>query len=434
MGPQASSLGNPASSLGQKKLRTCMLGNPGFVQAKRLECFFVDSIVASYSKMACSQCRVSFPMLSQDNITSTEAVMSITTVNTPKKSFFRAVVSVKGESERCFGTRHTSALHSAKKLLSNLTERISAAAKNRVMRDLRRGFRPRKHGVQPRCSWCGSQKKAKLCRGLRGKRKSDHVNGIQNSLLTRKRWKSGLPAKTNDPEEGKVGKLHYFLRMPAAHQEVAPLLLFLHGSGERGKEDGSELHKVRKHGPWKCVGAAPCFILAPQCPRGRVWPALVEDVLLMLTDVCERHVVDKSRIYITGLSMGAFGAWSLAVSQPKKFAAIVSICGGFIGGRVPMETSRAQMLKLAETDCEAYWERRKLKKCARVPVWLFHCMKDRIIDPKCSEFVFHALGGTGNENVRRTFYGDAGHHCWGKAYNTLDLYTWLLTHSQRLVH
>ena len=60
-------------------------------------------------------------------------------------------------------------------------------------------------------------------------------------------------------------------------------------------------------------------------------------------------------------------------------------------------------------------------------------MKDRIVHPKCSEFVFNALGGTGNENMRRTTYRDAGHECWGKAYNNLDLYTWLLKHSQKKI-
>ena len=287
--------------------------------------------------MACSQCSVNFPMLSQDNITSTEAVMSITTVNTPKKSFFRAVVSVKGESKRCFGTRHSSALHSAKQLLSKLTERISAAAKKRVMGVLRGGFRPRKHGVQPRCSRCGSQKKAKLCRGLRGKRKSHHDNGVQN-LIT-----------TMVSEKRQVGDLHYFLRMPLKTDmpigKPAPLCLFLHGSGERGEEDGSELSKVRVHGPWHQIGSAPFFVLAPKCPRGRVWPALVEDVLLVVKDVCERHSVDISRLYITGLSMGAFGAWSLVVSQPKRFAAIVPICGGFIGTGIPIDTSCALLLR-----------------------------------------------------------------------------------------
>ena len=102
---------------------------PVLVQARSLECSsgFPRGLILKDGVFAVL-CQ--FFMLSQDNITSTEAVMSTTTVNTQKKSFFRAVVSVKGESKRRFGTRHSSALESAKKLLSKFTERISAAAKN----------------------------------------------------------------------------------------------------------------------------------------------------------------------------------------------------------------------------------------------------------------------------------------------------------------
>ena len=188
--------------------------------------------------------------------------------------------------------------------------------------------------------------------------------------------------------------MHYFLRMPLQTEQdldmpsgsqpsgqPAPLLLFLHGSGERGKDDGSELRKVRKHGPWTCGGADQFFILAPQCPRRRVWSTFVDEVLLVLTDVCKKHAVDKSRIYLTGLSMGAIGAWSLAVTAPKKFAAIVSICGGFVfPARLPMETTRTRMLTLTEKDCYAYWPSKNLAPCARLPACFFHGAHDTIVD------------------------------------------------------
>ena len=122
------------------------------------------------------------------------------------------------------------------------------------------------------------------------------------------------------------------LRSPVRAQEdlsqPAPLLLFLHGSGERGKGDGSELHKVLKHGPWQGGGADPFFILGPQCPRGHVWPAFVKEVSQLLDDVCIRHMIDKSRVFISGFSMGAFGTWSLAVTHPHKFAGILHHYGG----------------------------------------------------------------------------------------------------------
>ena len=116
--------------------------------------------------------------------------------------------------------------------------------------------------------------------------------------------------------------------MIATCPKKKPLLLFLHGSGERGHMNGSELHKVQKDGPWDCPGADGFFILAPQCPKRLVWPTLVSEVRMLLTYICDRHDVDKSRVYITGLSMGAIGAWALAASQPQMFAAIVSVCGG----------------------------------------------------------------------------------------------------------
>jgi len=144
-----------------------------------------------------------------------------------------------------------------------------------------------------------------------------------------------------------VGVLHYFLRQPVKTSDRPALLLFfLHGVGERGNADGSELYKVREHGPWKCVGADQFFILAPQCSDHRVWSACALDVLKVLFDVLDRHHVDRSRIYITG---HAFGAWSVAVTRPWIFAAIVPICGG-IAAIAHLETgcpSRNQMLRMA---------------------------------------------------------------------------------------
>ena len=149
--------------------------------------------------------------------------------------------------------------------------------------------------------------------------------------------------------------------------------------------------------------------------------------MLVLKHVCERHDVDKSRVYITGHSMGAFGAWSLAASQPQMFAAIVSVCGGVIGVRMPLETSRAEMLRVAvQQDAETCYT--ALEKCKRMPAWIFYGNKDKIVHPICSKHSLKILAPD-NEHVRKIAYRDVGHACWDKAYNTLDLYTWLLKHS-----
>ena len=323
------------------------------------------------------------------------------------------MLRVTGEAGRYFGTRHREAVQSAQNLLSRISDRISDAERNRVLEVVQCVPGPSTHGSQPSLV---------LCRRFRVKRKINETDIVKNRLDAKKlainfnqgasvgvvknRVETKKPAINSNQgariEQRKMAGLHYLLRIPLLQAEEdpeaddvvkpAPLLLFLHGSGERGSDDGSELSMVRKHGPWECDGAVDFFILAPQCPRKHVWPAFVNEVLLLLKDVCERHVVDKSRVYITGLSMGAFGAW---------------------------------MLRFATGMAHSPERRMAFQKCKDMPAWLFHGKKDTIVDPKASEEVFHALGGTSNEHVRRTLYTNAGHRSWRKAYNTLELYAWL---------
>ena len=104
-----------------------------------------------------------------------------------------------------------------------------------------------------------------------------------------------------------------------------PVLLFLHGAGERG----DDLNRVKVHGPPKLVEngrSLPFIIVSPQCPKGKVWDA---DVLTTLLDhVCDTYRVDKARQYLTGLSMGGYGTWGLGIKECDRFAAIAPICGG----------------------------------------------------------------------------------------------------------
>ncbi|CAE8683619.1 unnamed protein product, partial [Polarella glacialis] len=100
-------------------------------------------------------------------------------------------------------------------------------------------------------------------------------------------------------------------------------------AGERGHEDGRDLGKVCLHGPWRSQGIENFFLLAPQCPNGLVWPALAKQVVALARSILQSHRLDASRCYITGLSMGGFGAWAAAVADPELFAAVVPVCGGF---------------------------------------------------------------------------------------------------------
>lgn len=175
-----------------------------------------------------------------------------------------------------------------------------------------------------------------------------------------------------------------------------PLMLFLHGAGERG----SDLEKVKIHGPPKLIAQGrhfPFIVVSPQCPEGRWWDI---DVLSALLDhIVANYNVDRDRIYVTGLSMGGFGTWSLAAKEPHRFAAIAPICGGGEPADAP-----------------------KLK---HLPVWVFHGAVDNVVPIQRSKDMVEALEAVGG-NVEFTTYPLAGHDSWTETYNNQDLYDWML--------
>ena len=189
-----------------------------------------------------------------------------------------------------------------------------------------------------------------------------------------------------------------------------PLVLFLHGAGERG----TNLTAVAVHGPPKLAKQKknfPFIIVSPQCPNGEIWS---NDVLLnLLDDVMARHRVDPSRIYLTGLSMGGYGTWSLVSEHPEKFAAAAPICGGGEPIRFLLaEGARKEALK-------------------SLPVWVFHGAKDPVVKLEESERMVNALKKLGNTDVQLTVYPEAGHDSWTEAYNNEKLYEWFLQHERK---
>lgn len=192
--------------------------------------------------------------------------------------------------------------------------------------------------------------------------------------------------------------MNYLLYLPKEYDQKGawPLVLFLHGAGERGHN----LNRVKIHGPPKLIAAGkefPFIVVSPQCPEGRWWEPV--ELAALLDEIVEKCKVDKDRIYVTGLSMGGFGTWSLAAYQPRRFAAIVPICGG----GEPFVT----ML------------------LAHVPAWVFHGAKDPVVPLERSEKMVQAMKKYGG-NVKFTVYPEAGHDSWTEAYNDPELYKWLL--------
>jgi predicted peptidase len=175
-----------------------------------------------------------------------------------------------------------------------------------------------------------------------------------------------------------------------------PLVLFLHGAGERG----DDIAKVRLQGLPKLdtAGRLPYILVAPQIPEGEVWSASALGALLHHLEAAYR--VDRSREYLTGLSMGAFGAWDLAMAMPDRFAAVVAISGG----ANPVEVCRLR----------------------QVPIWIVHGRDDDVIPVSWSETLARRLRRCG-ANVRVTIYPGVGHDAWTRTYADPEFTRWLLT-------
>jgi len=195
----------------------------------------------------------------------------------------------------------------------------------------------------------------------------------------------------------------YLLFLPEGYGKERkrwPLMLFLHGAGERG----NDLEKVKKHGPPKIVQTKkdfPFIVVSPQCPEGKWWTAKTEVLINLLDEIVARYDVDTERVYLTGLSMGGYGSWALASEYPDRFAAVVPICGG--GNR---------MMSLTLKD---------------MPIWAFHGAKDSVVPVKESQELVDAINGRGG-NAKLTIYPDANHDSWTQTYDNPKLYDWLLEH------
>lgn len=181
------------------------------------------------------------------------------------------------------------------------------------------------------------------------------------------------------------------------NKDKYPLLLFLHGSGERG--DWLEL--VKKNGPPMMIEFGrdfPMIVVTPQCPEEQEeWSVEVLDMLL--NEMVRRYRVNEECIFVTGLSMGGTTAWQLAYAYPERFAAIVPICG--------------------------YADPVQAEKIKDLPVWVFHGAKDDVIPPQQAIDMVNALKNIGSP-VKFTLYPEANHDSWTEAYNSQELWDWLL--------
>lgn len=199
-------------------------------------------------------------------------------------------------------------------------------------------------------------------------------------------------------------------------KEALPLVIFLHGAGERGNDNRMQLTHCIKYFLDDTVTSRYSFLLmAPQCPIERRWvdtdwslpehtmdsmpTAELRNVMAVLDSLTACGAVDSTRVYICGISMGGFGTWDALQRWPEKFAAAIPICGG---------------------GDPAYAEAMK-----GIPVYIFHGLQDGIVMPSRSIQMYNALKDVGGEEAVLVTYPELGHGCWDAAFSTPGLFRWL---------
>ena len=218
-------------------------------------------------------------------------------------------------------------------------------------------------------------------------------------------------------------ELRYRLMKPEDYdpKKKYPLVLFLHGAGERGDDNTIQLvHGMADFARDDNRDQYRCFVMAPQCPKNKKWvevdwsqsfhdmpeePSESIALTMQAIDALKKEFgLDEERFYVTGLSMGGYGTWDLISRYPDKFAAAVPICGG---------------------GDEVYAAR-----LTKIPIWAFHGTLDKAVPPQRSRRMIKAIEVAGGK-PKYTEYPEVGHDSWVKAYSDPEMLAWLFSQQRK---
>lgn len=203
-------------------------------------------------------------------------------------------------------------------------------------------------------------------------------------------------------------RMGYLLYLPDGYGKDAdkrwPLVLFLHGAGQRGTDpDAIKIwglpHRIEAGEQF------PFIAVSPQCPEASSWDRQLEALDALMEHMKMNYSIDEDRIYMTGLSMGGYGTWDYAMVHPELFAAIAPVAGG---------ATYPELVGVL----------------ADMPIWAFHGAKDTAVPASESRMLVDMLKELGG-NIRFTLYPDAGHEVCSLAYEEKELYEWLLSQSKK---
>ncbi|MDW9378601.1 prolyl oligopeptidase family serine peptidase [Chryseobacterium sp. JV558] len=194
-------------------------------------------------------------------------------------------------------------------------------------------------------------------------------------------------------------KISYILDYPQNTKGNVPLIVFLHGSGERG----TNLDLVKAHSPftYKKLIKEPVAMLAPQCPEGMWWDTVT--IYNLIKEIQKKYKIDASRIYLTGLSMGGWGTLKLAMEHPEMFAAVASVC------------APTDQVMTANID-----------KFKDLNMKIFHGGMDDIVLP-ANAFNFYQKLHPVNPSAELVIFPNDNHNSWDSAYSNPQFYEWMLS-------
>ena len=227
--------------------------------------------------------------------------------------------------------------------------------------------------------------------------------------------------------DGEVHRYQVFVPLAFTPERTWPVVLFLHGSGERGR-DGLRQTQVGLPAAirWE-RDRMQAIVVMPQLPPGRTWTERMADLAMAALDSAVAEFQgDPQRLYLTGMSLGGYGTWHLAAEHPVVFAALAPVCGGIVppAGRA---TSVVQMPATVGAD-DPYAE--AARRIGSTPTWIFHGADDPVVPAEESRRMHGALQAVGND-ARYTEYPGVGHASWEQAYGEADFWTWLLAQRRR---
>lgn len=221
--------------------------------------------------------------------------------------------------------------------------------------------------------------------------------------------------------DGRLHRYQVFVPSSRAGGRSPPVIVFLHGSGERGDDGGKPT--LVGIGPYIRTRQAdfPAIVVFPQAPEGSEWSGHIGLVFAQLDAATREFKADRARTYLTGLSMGGYGVWDVALHAPGRFAALAPVCGGV---RQPRNERGTLFVVTVARNADPH--RAIAKRLRNVPTWIFHGAKDDLVPPGDDRQLIAAFRAAGAPDARYTEFPDANHNSWDPAYSqTPEFWAWL---------